>query len=65
LEPIDVGYEVVKHLRPATAIDIKAPLTRMIKKWERSGQGGRYDDDEHWRAGKQDDLANITPEFPQ
>ena len=73
MDPIDVGYKVVKHLRPATAVDIKDRLTdirarliRMIKKWERSGQGdgGRLDDDEQEdeisQTAGSGDLENIT-----
>jgi hypothetical protein len=73
MDPIDVGYEVVKHLRPATVVDIKDRLTdirarliRMIKKWERSGQGdgGRLDDDEQEdeisQTAGSGDLENIT-----
>jgi hypothetical protein len=51
--PIDIGHDSVKHLRPAVAgdvkdrlTDIRARLIRMIKKWERSGQGDGGRDNE-------------------
>ena len=60
LSPIDIGYDTVCQLRPANAVDIKDRLTdirarliRMIKKWERSGQGdgSRNDVDDDEREG--------------
>jgi len=62
--PIEIGHESVKHLRPAVAGDIKDRLTdirarliRMIKKWERSGQGdgGRDNYNEEDRSSNNND----------
>jgi hypothetical protein len=67
MDPIDIGHDSIKSLRPAVASDIKDRLTdirarliRMIKKWERSGQGdgGRHDEEEEQE--EQADTDNPT-----
>lgn len=71
--PIDLGYPVVQVFQPATArkvedklTQLRASLTRIIAKWEKSGQGdgGHFDsDDDEEESASRNTIDESNPQF--